>query len=79
MKIIIDNLTGDEIAKFLKHIIKTAKSRGYRQLNLETGSLEFFKPAQQLYLIPGIDGDAINPNYSPAHFSVMLNRFFYYS
>jgi len=31
-------------SKLLKHIIKIAKSRGYQQLNLETGSQAFFKP-----------------------------------
>jgi putative acetyltransferase len=34
----------------LRHIIDEAKSRNYRQLSLETGSMEFFEPARQLYL-----------------------------
>ena len=33
----------------LEHIIKEAKRRGYRRLSLETGSMDFFKPAQALY------------------------------
>ncbi|MEC5217589.1 putative acetyltransferase [Actimicrobium sp. GrIS 1.19] len=33
----------------LAHIIATAKSRGYLQLSLETGSQDAFKPAQALY------------------------------
>ena len=45
MNIIADDLTGDGIAKL----------RGYQQLNMETGSLKFFKPAQQLYLKHGFE------------------------
>ena len=33
----------------LAHIVNVASSRGYRQLSLETGSMEAFKPAQKLY------------------------------
>ena len=33
----------------LAHIIAVAKSRGYQHLSLETGSMDAFKPAQQLY------------------------------
>ena len=34
----------------LLHIINEAKSRNYRRLSLETGSMPFFEPARQLYL-----------------------------
>lgn len=33
----------------LAHIIEVARSRGYERLSLETGSMDEFKPAQQLY------------------------------
>ena len=33
----------------LQHILKEAKRRGYRRLNLETGSMPFFEPARNLY------------------------------
>lgn len=33
----------------LQHIIAEAKSRNYRKLSLETGSMPFFEPAKQLY------------------------------
>ena len=33
----------------LTHIIAQARSRGYRQLSLETGSSEAFSPARRLY------------------------------
>lgn len=35
--------------RLLEHIIKVAKSRGYKRLCLETGSGEAFDPALQLY------------------------------
>lgn len=36
-------------AKVLGHIIEVAKERGYRRLSLETGSMDYFKPAHRLY------------------------------
>lgn len=33
----------------LHHIIQQARSRGYSQLSLETGAMEFFAPARDLY------------------------------
>jgi putative acetyltransferase len=33
----------------LNHIIEEAKRRGYSRLSLETGSMEAFEPARQLY------------------------------
>jgi len=36
-------------AAVLQHIIDEAKRRGYRRLSLETGSVEYFEPARQLY------------------------------
>lgn len=33
----------------LAHIIQEARSRGYRRLSLETGTVDAFRPAQQLY------------------------------
>src|ERR1051325_7992617 len=33
----------------LAHIIEVARDRSYERLNLETGSVEAFKPAQKLY------------------------------
>lgn len=35
--------------KILRHIIKTARERGYQRLSLETGSQDFFEPARKLY------------------------------
>ena len=37
----------------LRHIIGEAARRGYRRLSLETGSMEAFEPARQLYARSG--------------------------
>jgi putative acetyltransferase len=37
-------------SKILRHIINEAARRGYRVLKLETGSMEYFVPARNLYL-----------------------------
>jgi putative acetyltransferase len=36
-------------AKILLHIISEAQRRGYRSLSLETGAMEYFHPAHNLY------------------------------
>jgi putative acetyltransferase len=36
-------------SKMLEHIMAEAKRRGYGQLSLETGSMEYFEPARRLY------------------------------
>lgn len=40
-------------SKLLSHIVEEARSRGYRCLKLETGSMPFFDPARRLYLKHG--------------------------
>jgi putative acetyltransferase len=35
--------------RLLKHIISEAQRRGYRRLSLETGAMEYFRPAHGLY------------------------------
>src|SRR5260221_7818898 len=40
-------------SQMLQHIISEAKSRGYRRLNLETGSMDYFEPARRLYALHG--------------------------
>jgi putative acetyltransferase len=41
---------GQGIGKqLLQHVIHEAKSRGYQQLYLETGAMEYFAPARALY------------------------------
>jgi putative acetyltransferase len=33
----------------LQHVVDVAKGRGYKRLSLETGSMDYFKPARSLY------------------------------
>ena len=33
----------------VRHIIETARARGFRRLSLETGSMDYFAPARALY------------------------------
>jgi putative acetyltransferase len=45
---------GQGAGKFiLQHIIDEARSRGYKRLSLETGSMAFFEPARRLYELYG--------------------------
>jgi arylformamidase len=36
-------------SRLLEHLIAEAKRRGYRRLSLETGAMDYFKPAHKLY------------------------------
>lgn len=40
-------------SKLVRHMVEVAKNRAYRALRLETGSMEFFQPARNLYLKHG--------------------------
>jgi len=42
-------------SQMLDHIISEAKTRGYRRLSIETGSMDFFKPAHALYAKHGFE------------------------
>jgi putative acetyltransferase len=35
--------------RLMRHMLEEARHRGYRRLSLETGSMEFFEPARELY------------------------------
>nr|WP_282450229.1 GNAT family N-acetyltransferase [Microbulbifer sp. CAU 1566] len=39
----------------LQHILGEARKRGYTRLSLETGSMDFFKPAHRLYTRHGFE------------------------
>lgn len=42
-------------ARMLSHILEEARRRGYRRVSLETGSMDAFAPARQLYARFGFD------------------------
>jgi putative acetyltransferase len=48
--------TGRGLATMLlRHIVAEARTRGYRQLSLETGAMPFFEPARNLYRKHGFE------------------------
>ena len=55
-------------SKLLGHMIGEAQRRGYRRLSLETGSMEYFLPARELYArfgfieCPPFEGYIEDPN-----------------
>jgi putative acetyltransferase len=58
----------------LQHIISEAKRRGYRRLSLETGSMEYFKPAHALYQKFGFENCAPFADYCEDPNSLFMTR-----
>lgn len=58
----------------LAHIIEVAASRSYERLSLETGSMEAFKPAQNLYASFGFSYCGPFGNYVEDPNSVFMTR-----
>lgn len=52
-------------AHLLKHILATARGRGYRRLSLETGSQDGFAPARALYAAHGFTECGPFEGYAP--------------
>ncbi len=61
-------------AAMLSHILDEAKQRGYQQLSLETGSMQSFRPAQQLYKQFGFTECEPFANYLPDPNSIFMTR-----
>jgi len=58
----------------LRHIIEEAQRRGYRRLSLETGSMDYFKPAHSLYRKFGFVTCPPFADYRPDPNSVFMTR-----
>lgn len=58
----------------LDYIIAEAERRGYRRLSLETGSMEAFEPARQLYVRAGFRFCAPFANYIEDPNSVFMEK-----
>jgi putative acetyltransferase len=58
----------------LRHIISEATRRGYRRLSLETGSMEVFEPARQLYARHGFTACEPFANYVKDPNSVCMTK-----
>ncbi len=56
----------------VRHIIGTARERGYRRLSLETGSMDYFAPARALYARHGFTECGPFEGYRPDPNSVFL-------
>ncbi|HEV7858847.1 MAG TPA: GNAT family N-acetyltransferase [Pyrinomonadaceae bacterium] len=58
----------------LHHILEEAKRRGYSRLSLETGSMEAFEPARQLYADSGFTYCDPFADYLEDPYSVFMTR-----
>lgn len=61
-------------SSILRHIINEAKINGYTRMSLETGSMDYFKPAIQLYLKHGFEYTTPFSNYTNDPNSLYLTR-----
>ena len=57
----------------LAHIIKTARTRGYSKLSLETGTTPAFYPALNLYARNGFVLGNPFGNYAPSRFNIFMH------
>ena len=58
----------------LEHILEEARTRGYRRVSLETGSMAFFEPARGLYRSYGFEICKPFADYKPDPNSVFMTR-----
>jgi putative acetyltransferase len=59
-------------AKLLQHVVAEAKHRGYERLSLETGSMEAFAPARNLYARFGFEPCGPFADYVEDPYSVFM-------
>jgi putative acetyltransferase len=63
------------VAKLLlEHILEEAKTRGYRRLSLETGTMEAFEPARKLYASFGFRSCEPFSNYREDPNSIFMTK-----
>ena len=74
MRTVKSHLRRGVASMLLQHIIAEAKRRGYRRLNLETGSMAYFEPARSLYRKAGFEECAAFVGYKPDPNSVFFTR-----
>jgi putative acetyltransferase len=58
----------------LNYIVEEARRRGYRRLSIETGSMEAFEPARQLYAMFGFTFCEPFADYVEDPYSVFMSR-----
>lgn len=69
------NYKGRGVAsRLLIHLINEAKKLGYTRLSLETGAMDYFKPARKLYLKHGFEYTAPFSDYTNDPNSIFLTK-----
>jgi putative acetyltransferase len=58
----------------MRHILEEAKRRSYERLSLETGSMDAFAPARNLYASFGFNPCGPFANYVEDPYSVFMTR-----
>jgi putative acetyltransferase len=61
-------------ARLMRHILEEAKRRSYERLSLETGSMDAFAPARNLYASFGFNPCGPFANYVEDPYSVFMTR-----
>jgi putative acetyltransferase len=61
-------------SEILRHIINEAKNRNYHRLSLETGAMEYFRPAHKLYASFGFTRCEPFGTYRPDPNSVFMTK-----
>jgi putative acetyltransferase len=61
-------------SEILKHILETARQRGYHRISLETGSAQAFEPARKLYATFGFTDCGPFADYIEDPYSVFMTR-----
>ena len=74
MRTALSHLRKGVAASILKHILNEAKNRNYKRLSLETGSMDVFLPARNLYLRFGFQECAPFAEYVEDPNSIFLTK-----
>lgn len=74
MRTVKEHLRKGVASRVLEHIIEEAKRRGYKQLSLETGSMDSFKPAVQLYERAGFRECGPFADYAEDPYSLFMTK-----
>ncbi len=74
MRTVSSHLRRGVAARLMHHILEEAKRRSYDRLSLETGSMDAFAPARNLYASFGFKPCGPFANYAEDPYSVFMTR-----
>jgi putative acetyltransferase len=74
MRTVSSHLRKGVAARLMRHILEEAKRRSYERLSLETGSMDAFAPARNLYASFGFKPCGPFANYVEDPYSVFMTR-----